>query len=73
MAMLLTMWYVSSWYVVNIGIVMLNKAVVSQHFQHPVTLTLIHQTFCWLMSEVRRRSSGCPSCTDDGQQPSRPG
>jgi hypothetical protein len=53
MGILLTSWYVTSWYVVNIGMVMLNKAVVSQIFMYPVTLTLVHQAFCWLMGEVR--------------------
>lgn len=52
MGILLTSWYVTSWYVVNIGMVMLNKAVVSQIFMYPVTLTLVHQAFCWLMGEV---------------------
>jgi len=47
-----TLFYVAAWYTINIGIVLLNKVVISDHFSFPVTLTLLHQGFCYLLATL---------------------
>lgn len=47
-----TLFYVSAWYTINIGIVLLNKVVINDHFSFPVTLTLFHQGFCYLLATL---------------------
>mmetsp|Transcript_39571 Transcript_39571/g.75786 ORF Transcript_39571/g.75786 Transcript_39571/m.75786 type:complete len:320 (-) Transcript_39571:123-1082(-) len=49
---IVTISYVTSWYTINICIVLLNKIVIKDHFQFPVTLTLFHQAFCFLMATL---------------------
>lgn len=57
---IVTISYVTSWYTINICIVLLNKIVIKDHFQFPVTLTLFHQAFCFLMATVRRPQNAEP-------------
>lgn len=52
MGALQTLFYVGAWYTINIGIVLLNKVVINDHFSFPVTLTLFHQAFCYLLSTL---------------------
>mmetsp|Transcript_8880 Transcript_8880/g.18410 ORF Transcript_8880/g.18410 Transcript_8880/m.18410 type:complete len:334 (-) Transcript_8880:594-1595(-) len=60
MGLLLTVVYVSLWYVVNIGILLLNKIVINDHFRYPVALTLLHQAFCYLCADFCIKAGVAP-------------
>eukprot|EP00959_Pyramimonas_sp_CCMP1952_P378414 7927189-Pyramimonas_sp.AAC.1 len=60
MGLLLTVVYVSSWYVVNIGILLLNKIVINDHFRYPVALTMLHQACCYICADFCIKSGLAP-------------